>query len=222
MYTLTKSLDSLVKNVLNESQILKVKNKINDYIELYNQIKHKSPELIAELFQQLLSANIVKNQILQKQISDSIRCGKSCDFCCKQTVRITLDEAFSILRYCTDQNIEINWDYLIEQRFTEHNDHLSMKSKNCSFLTQNGDCKIYDARPMSCRKLFSLDDPIKCKNPKASNPKMFLIPDAEIIASACFSACENGSLAEMLVKAQLLIENRTKTDTINKSETKSI
>ena len=65
-------------------------------------------------------------------------------------------------------------------------------------LGEDGQCRIYAFRPMSCRKAISIDDPEKCSKDNDEHPEMFVVPESEIVASAAMSAQESGSLAKLL------------------------
>lgn len=102
--------------------------------------------------------------LLARAANGTVACKAGCDHCCHQSVGVTPPEAFTIVQHLkqtlTEELLEArrariaaafesNRGLSTEQRFSpEH---------PCPFL-DDGQCSIYEVRPLSCRGMNSLDD----------------------------------------------------------------
>jgi len=96
-----------------------------------------------------------KDQDTAKRIS----CKKGCSFCCYLHVDITSAEADLLARHVTGEHAK---------QFMKQSDHnldnwreLPYQDRKCAFLV-NGECSVYEYRPVSCRKYLVVNDPKKC------------------------------------------------------------
>lgn len=109
--------------------------------------------------------------------SEYISCQKSCNVCCNLYVDVTAIEAEYIRRYVKNNFSSQEIEELINK--IKHNikispDHeqvmLDDTAKNkyykamnpCPFLSDDGGCSIYEARPVNCRKYAVFSDPDLC------------------------------------------------------------
>jgi Fe-S-cluster containining protein len=69
------------------------------------------------------------------------------------------------------------------------------------FLTDAGDCAIYDYRPLACRRYFVVSDPSDCDTLVKPGHEVlnFISAGAEIEASAALEVFESGTLAAMVL-----------------------
>jgi hypothetical protein len=84
-------------------------------------------------------------------------CGKGCSACCHIAVMVPAEEAAVIAK-------EIGVKALPPKRFSKHGDDSADQyyGEPCPFLS-NGECSIYESRPLSCRTLYNMDaDPLLC------------------------------------------------------------
>ncbi len=103
----------------------------------------------------------------------AIKCKKGCSFCCHQRVDIHAMEARHIVKYCKVKGISIDKKYLqVQAKFKALKQAYSNTHSACVFL-KNGECSIYEARPIQCRKYFSSSDPIYCDVKKKGNKKNY-------------------------------------------------
>ncbi len=109
-------------------------------------------------------------------------CGKGCAHCCCLYITVSRLEADFVKHYVTsslseDVQKELYSNYLERKKRYPANDHehkgqealLSLateyfnKKIPCIFLSGNGECLVYEARPFSCRGLVATSDPENCK-----------------------------------------------------------
>jgi len=141
---------------------------------------------------------------LAKNTDHKINCGKGCSFCCFQHVVITDDEGKLMTKYAKEKGVEIDYEHLKRQNVpsdVEYN-KLSVKDRKCIFLDSFASCSIYDHRPMSCRKVLVVSDPLDCDTENRPGAKVGQLTDteAEVIASAALNVTESGGIAEILLK----------------------
>jgi len=131
-----------------------------------------------------------------------VKCRVGCNHCCKINVDISNGEADLIVSYCRENGIKINRQYLEAQRNLTIKTRSKSKQCNCIFLSDKGTCKIYEVRPLNCRKYFVQSDPALCdpaKHRKGIVDVNFQA-DTEILASAYKSTgAPVGLMANMIL-----------------------
>lgn len=180
---------------------------MNFYEKEYKKYKETVPrEAVAHNFNLYIDKEIesAKKEEHNIEIAKKIRCKAKCNHCCKIHVGITDDEAYLMLRYAKEKELKINIPKLQRQAdktVNSWNDQ-SKGDQICVFLGMDGLCKVYEHRPIACRKYLVLEDPKHC-NPitnKGRKVQVFNAYRAETIASALMNATEYGSLPKMLLK----------------------
>jgi Fe-S-cluster containining protein len=76
---------------------------------------------------------------------DKIQCRKGCSKCCSQIFRITLLDAWMISRHIKSLPIEQNEQ--LQQKAKQYK-----QGDSCPALGNEGECTIYEARPVICRR----------------------------------------------------------------------
>ena len=96
--------------------------------------------------------------------SGDIRCRKGCDFCCHGPVEIWPQEAALLVEAARRAGIELDRSRIERQsRYSEETwREQPMADKACVFLGADGACRVYESRPISCRKLLVVTDPVLC------------------------------------------------------------
>jgi Fe-S-cluster containining protein len=103
--------------------------------------------------------------LLSQAPEGSVACKAGCDHCCYQVVGVTPPEALAILEHLTQTRSEAELTEL-QSRVAELYERGRGKTSSerfspdhpCAFLdVSTGRCTIYEARPLSCRGMNSLD-----------------------------------------------------------------
>ena len=133
-----------------------------------------------------------------------ISCARGCSHCCKQYVTVTAPEATILAYIAAVRGVNLDRDKLGRQAALKEGDYHAAPrdDASCVFLKDTGECSVYEYRPMSCRKYFSLADPVLCdlvRFPKTNIPTWFDL-HAEIIASAAMHVFGAGAMAEEIIK----------------------
>ena len=195
---------SVALKQLGRPQFLEVHRRLDFYIDGYKRDKRDYDEIsVAANYNEEIQKEI--DNELKSDLAKDIACRKGCNHCCQQLVVITDDEAKLLIQFSNENNIKIDWDRINKQSMiTDDREYmkLSIDTKRCVFIGDNGMCDVYEHRPASCRKLHVLGDAIQCDTEKdlGGQVKWFISMQAEIITSAMFNATESGTLASMLIK----------------------
>lgn len=91
-----------------------------------------------------------------------IRCKKGCSFCCHYNVEIYRGEAMLIAEYCAQKGISIDKEYLLQQLRSKPLDLPLRRSHSACVFLKDGECSIYEVRPIACRNYFVINDPKYC------------------------------------------------------------
>lgn len=189
---------------VNDQQKKALIEAIFHYRKEYNRagIKHTDAER-ANAFQELVQQSLSRIDYKEK----GVYCGKGCSFCCHIAVDITKGEAELIKLYCHENNIKPDYAYMEAQRnHTKENWHELRKTKQsgCAFLDETGACKVYDVRPIACRKYMVLDPPEKCEYdpslPEGGRIKNLVDWDAEIIQAAIMNEDKFDTIPKMMLR----------------------
>lgn len=149
----------------------------------------------------------LSDRALQKTIAesknDNIKCSKGCSFCCYINVDITEDEGTLIEEYCKRNNITIDYEQLGKQVNSEPSTYLNLpyKDRRCSFLSKEGTCSIYEARPIACRNYLVVSNPKDCNTEfEVKETLNFVTINTEILYSALSNVSEFNSMSKILLK----------------------
>lgn len=206
-YVLTDNM-KLIMEAVSPSEQYYIAQGIEQYITEYREIKEKyTPQTAAYNFALEIDKFIEETKPPRGR---TVSCKKGCSYCCYMNVDITTEEAILILSYCKEKNIPIDWETLEKQKLLDVDTHVKAPKniRRCIFLDKKENCKIYEHRPISCRKMYSLDNPQDCDSSKAIKKiARFVSPKAEIIACGVINATEFGSMASTLLKLKFFYEN---------------
>jgi uncharacterized protein len=166
-------------------------------VEKAGHLIHKNMKELSEFSEgvtraKVLHARIDKTMIRAKERKPQFKgvpCKAGCSACCHTNVDITSDEGVLLLERISG-GVAIDMDRLKMQARVENTTEawgkLSFDERRCVFLDENKSCKVYEDRPMVCRKWFIIGDPKRCEDYNASGP-IFVDFNTEAIASAGFS-----------------------------------
>lgn len=204
-YHLTSTLQGIIGK-LNLKQLGIIQQMINHYITEYKRVKQEYPKENHKVafFMQNEVNDVTDNKVLEI-ISEgkSISCGKGCSFCCYLNVDITDDEADLLHFHIKRNKIDIDTQRLEKQSRAKDYDKMPLNQRKCVFLDDKGCCKVYDVRPIACRKLFVASPKEDCDTSKNYGKEVARVFDvqAETMASATLNATDNGRLSTMLLKS---------------------
>lgn len=184
--------------------VLKDVHKVKQFLEDYP----PGPRRALAIFARLDAAINVWWKHMPKQ-----KAGVSCfncksAGCCSVSVDVSEDEAALLATVVKNGEVDYSKERLeLQHNVTEEGEgkfdewgKLPFKDRRCIFLSEEGRCKVYDQRPIACRKWFVLDDPKNCDDYKGK-AQVQSIPTAEVVASACYSTLKSGRLPRMFKEA---------------------
>jgi len=129
-----------------------------------------------------------------------ISCKKGCSFCCYLHVDITSAEADILAEHVTEK-------HQIKQFMVQSNHNLDTwgelpyQDRKCAFLV-NGECSVYEDRPMSCRKYLVINDPQKCNTEfKVQTTEGVGLMSVEAILAATVMKYQSGTMSNMIYHA---------------------
>lgn len=130
---------------------------VKSYVEMQVKLSKGLHSTDAAIMLQKFTDALINKYKDQDPTSADITCKRGCHHCCNIAVAITDGEAKLILSKARKNNIRIDKEKLKKQsRYTNKNWHtLSNDNIGCVFL-KNGECQIYDYRPIICRVHFSV------------------------------------------------------------------
>lgn len=209
--TVFLSLTPAIKAELESGAIKRedLEDRIRAEFQDYMDMKQKSSGAQRGFYHIMVMDGILKSLDTpeNKDMKDKITCRRGCNFCCYNEVTITWDEAALLYEISNDENFEsrfkIDWNKVEEQRAVRHST-LAHEQRACVYL-KDGECSVYEARPMACRKYFVQNDPEKCdyqKHPQGKTEVVYLRP-AEMLATSMMSIQETGTMADMLYKVRM-------------------
>lgn len=119
-------------------------------------------------------------------------------------VDVMIEEAEYIGKYCQSKNIPIDRRYLEEQLKVSREEigfHPAIAA--CVFL-KNGECSIYAARPLNCRKYLAASPAEDCDVQYAGIRKIVVVCNIEVeILDSAFMSASSGDTFLRLPEAML-------------------
>lgn len=86
-----------------------------------------------------------------ESIDKRITCKKGCSFCCHDDIKMTSFEADYLLDHIKKKGIKHNRSLVKVQNRAKDFSKLKFNKKKCPLLGEEGECTVYEARPMICR-----------------------------------------------------------------------
>jgi Fe-S-cluster containining protein len=168
--------------------------------DIWQKLKSESLGQIAraKFIHRLMDVFISEFKIKEPNFKDS-PCKAKCSACCHYSVDITEDEAKLLAERATQLGIDMT--RLEKQSKVAGKDWmtLSFADRACVFLGPEGNCRVYDNRPMVCRKWYILGDPKDCLVPNHFGPILYDL-NSEILTSAAFNLGPVTTLSQGLFK----------------------
>jgi Fe-S-cluster containining protein len=128
-------------------------------------IEHEATlERVVELARRMMaSTSRLVSGLLARAPEGSVACKAGCDHCCYQVVGVTPPEAFAIFEHLKRtrspeelEQLEAHVARLYERARELPSAQRFSPEHPCAFL-RDGSCSIYEARPLACRGVNSLD-----------------------------------------------------------------
>jgi len=169
-------------------------------------IEKMASEYKAGLDEDPIGAMMGIHRLLDDTVAEHVvkhSCTRGCSHCCHLSVDIWPPEAQVIERYCKEHNIPIDLEYLGKQMGYAPLELPISPVSACVFL-KNGECSIYEARPIMCRKYFVATPPEQCDHKKYTpqNYRVTMVANVyvELVVSAVINALEPKFVAERMPK----------------------
>jgi hypothetical protein len=130
-------------------------------------------------------------------------CTKGCSGCCHYEVEITKDEADALALVvrggCAVDATRLQNQAARQRRGPEWNDVLN-PSNRCVFLGSDGACRVYESRPMACRRALVTSPAEACSMPgQPVVPIENFLAEILVAASLSLEGSSHGSLSKMLL-----------------------
>jgi Fe-S-cluster containining protein len=180
------------------------------YMEGFELQKQEAPgEQPGAIAQRLQTGLDMALQLGQKNVetSQEITCRKGCSHCCYMRTGVLPQEAQLLVETMKQQQIQIDQARLWKQLHWPNADNYWLQQppedRRCVFLSAQGECQVYEQRPLACRKYFVVSEPELCnidKNPKG-RVAIWFDTNSEIIASAAMSFYGVDSMPRQLLRA---------------------
>lgn len=122
------------------------------------------------------------HKLIDEEMEDARReatCRKGCTACCYLNVDITNDEARVLKRLLKPGDEKKLRKQAKVKNTEEHPYQLSYEDAKCVFL-KDGECSVYDKRPISCRTHFSASEAILCDTQVHPRGKVSLYVDRKV------------------------------------------
>ena len=137
-----------------------------------------------------------KENILDKM--DNISCKKGCHSCCSMPVIISEDEAKLLKLLVENGKVQTNMFKLeFQARHIDTLMELPIADRLCVFL-KDGECAIYDNRPLSCRNYLVTSPKEDCDNANIRGGGVDYV-SAPIVDIAVMAAWNNGASGPLQV-----------------------
>lgn len=172
---------------------------------LHEELKKASAELSqasaggmrAMKLQEMVDAEIAEGADI------AVSCAKGCSACCHMEVEVTSYEA-DVLKYLIEEGLSIDRSRLQQQSQRELQDPawregMSNETNKCVFLNHQGECRVYENRPVMCRR-HSVTSPAEFCKSIESKIVIRYFPKVDLLISAANEdrLVEIGPLAKML------------------------
>lgn len=133
----------------------------------------------------------------------AVSCAKGCSACCHMEVEVTSYEA-DVLKYLIEEGLSIDRSRLQQQSQRELQDPawregMNNETNKCVFLNHQGECRVYENRPVMCRRHSVTSLAEFCKSIE-SKIVIRYFPKVDLLISAANEdrQVEIGPLAKML------------------------
>ena len=138
--------------------------------------------------------------MVQKHLS----CQKGCSACCHTQVSATQEEALLLTEHIQN-GLEIDKErlYVQQKAGTSAKDwfQLDYQDRACIFLSDGGECRVYEDRPSVCRTNFVISNPALCDTSDGKEKPIRLLSTLKsdmVIYAAFKESKKSGTLPALL------------------------
>lgn len=173
----------------------------------------EQPAEIARGLHVIVDQSIKSGLAQDAETAAAISCRKGCAHCCHMRVGILPEEAYLLVEAAEQKGWPIDRAKMEQQATYGDDDEWlthSKEERRCLFLNDAGECQVYEARPMACRKYFVLTPPEECDIDQHPGEQVAIWFDtyAEVLASAGMTHFGADSLPQMVKMALLGMQNQ--------------
>lgn len=136
----------------------KIVQRMEHFAEALYEMSHEKDGI--EIMQWVIEQ--VDKVITQPEFERFTSCKRGCNFCCHDNIILSEFEA-DYLKHILRGKFRPNKRRLKIQKKAKDFMKLPWAMRGCSLLNKNGECTIYENRPLVCKLHNSTGDPIQCK-----------------------------------------------------------
>lgn len=202
-YYYTENLHRLINDkAIDQNEFWQIHRGIEHYIAQYQEGKRQTDNIsVAVAFQEEVQRIIDKEK--DSEYGKQVKCGKGCSFCCNYHVDITDDEAELLVEYTKEEGILIDKAHLEKQKdkIVSTWNELKYADRKCVFLDDQGACKVYKYRPISCRALQVVTPKSFCDAQSGTQQvASFSILPLDVLATGVSNATRLDSMAKLILE----------------------
>jgi len=150
-------------------------------------------ELLLEVY------HFVEAELHKGYFNKNASCKRGCSFCCHLHVEISRTEGKNLARFVNSEQREILVKQAVSQSIEDWS-KLSYADRKCVFL-KNGECSVYDERPLACRKYLVASAPDLCNTETSFNDVDTMVDlNVEAISTAFYFVDGCKSMANEVLK----------------------
>lgn len=161
----------------------------------------------ARVIHERMDQAIAEDQSQRSRLWKKAQCKAGCSACCHLMVEVTNDEA-DLLADRVRSGLGVDLDRLRVQASakdkSEHFRGIPFDQSACVFLSKTGRCKVYEDRPLACRKYYVTSPSASCEptpSGRAQTVTFVGIPEAEVLATAALDLDSGrGPLSKLLLE----------------------
>jgi Fe-S-cluster containining protein len=152
---------------------------------------------VAKLLHRRADRALAIDEQRKPDVAAQVSCRRGCTHCCYQLVSVSEPEANLAIDAAKAAGHAIDFEQARRQAPLSIYNELPIEQRRCVMLRDDGDCAVYEHRPLACRGyrvVSPADDCDTVKHPGGGTLAWHTV-QVEIIASASMRAFRHGSLA---------------------------
>lgn len=158
-----------------------------DHLECYPEGKARAEKAFQDIGKKISRGLRERKQMGEKPPT----CGPKCAACCTIRVTLTGSEADALVDYMRERDIKIDRDLvkLHSEKVKTDDDHIKLpwEKRVCPLLGEDKNCRVYDVRPLVCRKFMVASPPWMCDMRKSDSVAFIMDPATEGAVAAAMA-----------------------------------